>query len=42
LFFLDFEGHVHEPRIKRALEDLEKQAVRLEVLGSYPRSEPLE
>lgn len=41
LFFLDFEGHVNESRIKKALEILERKAVRLEVLGSYPRSEPL-
>lgn len=41
LFFLDFEGHVTEPRIKRALTDLEKKAVRIEILGSYPRCEPL-
>ncbi|MGD9857986.1 MAG: prephenate dehydratase [Planctomycetaceae bacterium] len=42
LFFLDFEGHMHEPRIKRALAELETKAVRLEVLGSYPRSEPVD
>ena len=41
LFFLDFEGHRKEARIKRALAALEKKAVRLEVLGSYPRSEPV-
>lgn len=41
LFFLDFEGHVTDPRIKRTLKDLEAMADRLEVLGSYPRSEPL-
>lgn len=41
LFFLDFEGHSHDPRIKRTLEELERIAVRMEVLGSYPRSEPL-
>jgi len=40
LFFLDFEGHVAESRIKRAIEDLQRSAVRLEILGSYPRSEP--
>ena len=28
--------------VKRALSDLEKRAVRLEILGSYPRSEPLD
>jgi chorismate mutase/prephenate dehydratase len=42
LFFIDFEGHFDEPRTKRTLEELAKEAVRLEVLGSYPRSEPLE
>lgn len=41
LFFLDFEGHSHDPRIKRTLSDIERMAVRMEVLGSYPRSEPL-
>ncbi|HWL10329.1 MAG TPA: prephenate dehydratase [Planctomicrobium sp.] len=41
LFFLDFEGHIKEPRIKKALQLLEKKAVRMEVLGSYPRSEAI-
>jgi chorismate mutase/prephenate dehydratase len=41
-FFLDFEGHVQDPKIKKALADLETKAVRLEVLGSYPRSEPMD
>jgi chorismate mutase / prephenate dehydratase len=41
LFFLDFEGHVTEPKIKKTLKELEDMADRLEVLGSYPRSEPL-
>ena len=40
LFFLDFEGHVSEAKTKRALAELQKNAVRLDVLGSYPRSEP--
>lgn len=42
LFFLDFEGHTDEPRIKKALAELSRKAVRMEVLGSYPRSEPVE
>jgi chorismate mutase/prephenate dehydratase len=42
LFFLDFEGHARDARIKRTLAELQKNAVRLEVLGSYPRSEPLD
>ena len=41
LFFLDFEGHVSEAKIRRTLKELEAMADRLEVLGSYPRSEPL-
>lgn len=40
LFFLDFEGHIGEAKVKRSLEELERAAVRLDVLGSYPRSEP--
>jgi len=42
LFFLDFEGHRREPRIQKALQSLEKKAVRMEVLGSYPRGEVME
>lgn len=42
LFFLDFEGHFKEAKTKRTLAELEKNAVRLEILGSYPRSEPLD
>jgi len=42
LFFIDFEGHMDDPRTKRTLEELQARAVRLEVLGSYPRCEPLE
>jgi chorismate mutase/prephenate dehydratase len=42
LFFLEFEGHAADARSKRMLAELEKKAVRLELLGSYPRSEPIE
>ena len=42
LFFLDFEGHISESRIKKTLKELEALPPdRLEVLGSYPRSERL-
>lgn len=40
LFFVEFEGHQNEPRIARSLELLQRRCVRLEVLGSYPRTEP--
>lgn len=41
LFFLDFEGHVTDTKIKKTVKELEALADRLEILGSYPRSEPL-
>ncbi len=40
LFFMDFEGHLSDSRIKRALSEVEKMAVTMRVLGAYPRSEP--
>ena len=42
LFFLDFEGHTSDARTKKTIAELESKAIRLEVLGSYPRSEPIE
>src|ERR1700722_476197 len=42
LFFIDFEGHLNDARTKKTLEELARRAIRMEVLGSYPRSEPLE
>ena len=42
LFFLDFEGHVQDAKIKKTLQALEKKAVSLRMLGSYPRSEPID
>ena len=36
LFFIDFEGHVEEPRVKRALQALKRSTTLLRVLGSYP------
>ena len=41
LFFLDFEGHVQDTKTKKTLKQLEAMADRLEILGSYPRSEAL-
>ncbi len=42
IFFIDCEGHAKDAKVKRALEDLASIAVRMEVLGSYPRSEAVE
>ena len=38
LFFIDFEGHESESRVKRALEQLRRSTSLLRVLGSYPIS----
>ena len=36
LFFLDFNGHREEPKIRKALNQLEERCVFVKVLGSYP------
>lgn len=38
LFFVELEGHVHSKGVTQALAQLRKQALRLEVLGSYPKA----
>jgi chorismate mutase/prephenate dehydratase len=35
-FFVDFEGHRLDPKVKRALDKLENMCKYLKVLGSYP------
>jgi chorismate mutase/prephenate dehydratase len=36
MFFVDFEGHLEDPKVKRALQALEKHCEQLVVLGSFP------
>jgi chorismate mutase/prephenate dehydratase len=36
LFFVDFEGHIEDPKIKRVLTTLEELCEELSVLGSFP------
>ena len=38
LFFIDFEGHITEPRVQRVLKRLSRSTSLLRVLGSYPMS----
>ena len=38
LFFLDMEGHISEPHVKEAIDELSKICLFVKVLGSYPRS----
>lgn len=39
LFFLEFQGHPAELRVKRAIASLQKKSLRLSLLGSYAESE---
>ena len=41
LFFVELEGHHNDKRVQRAISALQRKTVRLEVLGSYARSEPI-
>jgi chorismate mutase/prephenate dehydratase len=36
IFFVDFEGHVDDPKVKRALSTLAEQCEQISVLGSFP------
>ncbi len=38
VFYLDFEGHRTEQRIKEALEAMRRRCIFIKILGSYPRS----
>ena len=38
IFYVEFEGHEDDPRVKRSLEDLEKVTTSIKKLGSYPRA----
>lgn len=42
LFFVEFQGHPDEAQSQQALAALRKKTVRLEVLGCYPATEPVE
>ena len=39
IFFIDFLGHVSEPRIQQVLKKLQKSCSIVKVLGSYPRAD---
>jgi chorismate mutase/prephenate dehydratase len=41
LFFVEFVGHQEDAQARRAIAALSKQALRLEVLGSYAQTEPI-
>jgi len=37
VFFVDFDGHMDDPKVKSTLEELEELCLFLKVLGSYPK-----
>jgi chorismate mutase / prephenate dehydratase len=41
-FFIELEGHQNDARTRRAIASLERKTLRLTILGSYAKSEPLE
>ncbi|MBA4017420.1 MAG: prephenate dehydratase [Pirellula sp.] len=41
MFFIELDGHEVDTRVARAIKALAKKSIRLEVLGSYPRAEPV-
>lgn len=38
VFFIEFEGHQQDEKIRRILAGLEEQSVMLKILGSYPKA----
>lgn len=40
VFFLDLVGHRRERRVQQALGEVERSALRLKILGSYPAAPP--
>ena len=40
LFFIDFTGHVQDKKIAECLEDLDRHATFIKLLGSYPMGDP--
>ena len=37
-FYIDFEGHVENPRVRKMLHDMERRVKFIKVMGSYPSS----
>jgi len=42
MFFVELDGHQSDAKNKRAITALERKCVRLDVLGSYERGEPVD
>jgi chorismate mutase/prephenate dehydratase len=42
VFFVDFEGHREDQKVKKALQSMEKMCDVLSILGSFPMAKPAE
>lgn len=42
LFFIDFEGHIDDPKTARMIKSIEAKCQELRVLGSFPMAAPLD
>jgi chorismate mutase/prephenate dehydratase len=42
LFFVELDGHEADLKVRRAMDTLGRKAVKLDLLGSFPRSAPVE
>lgn len=38
LFFVDIDGHISQSAVKKALQEIDKEANMLKILGSYPKA----
>jgi chorismate mutase/prephenate dehydratase len=38
VFFMDIDGHIEEPKVRAALDELEREAAFVKWLGSYPKA----
>ncbi len=39
VFFVDFEGHVEDPKVKKALNSLQNRCEQIVILGSFPMAQ---
>ena len=42
VFFVEFEGHASEPKVKKVLPELQDHCYKMSVLGSFPMAEPMD
>ena len=38
IFFIDFDGHISDPEVAKALQEINNKASMMKILGSYPKA----